>query len=588
METPANQLLLGQNYFITRAKLEEAVEALTVLCNQASADPARAAMLRSLVANLKEPYLFMVAGEVNSGKSTLLNALFGEDFCSTDVIPSTDRIAYFKHGVEAHEFDFSDDILEVYRPNPFLQDFNLVDTPGTNSITPKHESITEHFLPAADLVLFVFSVTNPWGETTWNFLDRIHNQWRKKIVFILQQCDLRTEEEVAAILDHLQKTAEHRFGQQFPTFAISAKQAFHAKVSGLGAETLGKYSEIDDLERHISSVVESSETRLTKLIHAWRASCFVLSEVRSSMGAAEEIIKADNELLSELEPAANIQINRTMKKCEPIFDALDKSFMAAGLKAEPLIDGQFRLLAALVPSEKSANEVEGYLYAATMKAVRHHVGTGVDTIEADLQEIYSRVAEEMETEFKLSLTTGDEGRPDWSHSRLLVTELVESTTAELLNSIDLKQELTKRFRRRGRIIWSLIIFSMLVAAGGVAMTFLHQIPLNALMFAGSGLLFGVAAVVAYKSIKGIRVFYSSVLEEKRVQLADVQRQAFAIGTKQFFDDFITFFAPLRTVCREHREMYQPQIDQAKVCEKHLAHLESILKPVAKMLDARKK
>ena len=93
------------------------------------------------------------------------------------------------------------DIVEIFRPSEFLKDFNIVDTPGTNSIESEHQQITEQFLPMADLVLFVFSVTNPWGASTWDFLDRIHHQWKKKVVFILQQCDLRTEEEVAASIE---------------------------------------------------------------------------------------------------------------------------------------------------------------------------------------------------------------------------------------------------------------------------------------------------------------------------------------------------------------------------------------------------
>ena len=272
--------LLGKNYFQTREKLGDAIKSLKALAEGSSIDPARIALLDNLMANLEDPFLFVVVGEVNAGKSTLLNALFGDDFCNADVIPTTERIAFFKHGEEAHEFDFSEDIIEVFRPNAFLKDFNIVDTPGTNSIEAEHQKITEQFLPMADLAIFVFSVTNPWGATTWDFLDRIHHQWEKKIIFVLQQCDLRTEEEVTAILEHLQKTAHHRIGQHFPTFAVSAKHAYLAKTSDAGNYELHDDSKIAGLERYISGVVESSEPRLVTLIYAWRAACFVLIEVR--------------------------------------------------------------------------------------------------------------------------------------------------------------------------------------------------------------------------------------------------------------------------------------------------------------------
>ena len=106
--------------------------------------------------------------------------------------------------------------------------------------------------------------------------------------------DLRTEEEVAAILEHLQKTAHHRFGQHFPTFAVSAKQAYLAKTSESGNDELSAASQIVGLESYISGVVESSEPRLVKLVHAWRAACYVLGEVKERLWASAEIIRADN------------------------------------------------------------------------------------------------------------------------------------------------------------------------------------------------------------------------------------------------------------------------------------------------------
>lgn len=575
--------MLGQNYFQTRSKLGAAVQGLTELCEMADMDPGRVAMLRNLMANLQDPFLFVVAGEVNSGKSTLLNAIFGEDFCSTDVIPSTNQIAYFKYGKEAHEFEFSEEIIEIYRPNEFLRDFNLVDTPGTNSIAPRHQQVTEHFLPVADLVLFVFSVTNPWGATTWDFLDRIHNQLRKKVVFILQQCELRSEEEVAAILDHLQKTAKHRFNRQFPTFAVSAKQAFLAKTSGLDTSSLSPFSRIDDLERHISSVVESSETRLTKLIHAWRAACYVLGEVKEKLGTAIEIVRADSDLLSELEPAAEIQKGRTIKKCEPLFDALDQSFMSAGLQAEPLLNAEFRLLSSLTPSNQNAEGIEGLIFATTMKAVRHSVGNGAEAVEEDVQQLWERVSSEMQQHFHLELSVGENGQPDWSKSRKELAESVERATAEVLQNLDLKVELARRFSRRSRTIWTFIVIAMIATAGGVCLTITGFAPWNAIAYAVGGIFLALGAYTGGRSIQNIRSFYSAILNDHRDKLSDAQRRAFGVATNHFFEDFIKLFEPLRKVCHQHRETYTPHIKSIESCEKILAELERILTPVEKHL-----
>lgn len=578
---------LGKNYFQTREQLGKAIGHLSDLGKDSGVNPARLSLLTNLMANLEDPFLFVVAGEVNAGKSTLLNSLFGEDFCKADVVPTTDRISFFKYGDEPHEFDFSEEVVEVFRPNEFLRDFNIVDTPGTNSIESHHQEITEQFLPMADLVLFVFSVTNPWGSSTWDFLDRIHHQWKKKIVFVLQQCDLRTDEEVAAVLEHLQKTAHHRFGQHFPTFAISAKQAFLSKTSGLSNEELSESSQIAGLERYISGVVESSEPRLVKLIHAWRASCYVLNEVKEKLGSASEIIRADTELLSELEPACRVQQERTLKKCEPLFEAFDQSFMAAGLQAEPLLDSEFRIVSALMPKRRSADEIEGLIFATTMKAVRRSVGAGANAVEEDVKHLWERVEEEMEQHFNLELSVGEEGGPDWSEANQRLKDMVEEATTETLHEIQLKEHLAKMFAGRSRIIWSCVFSAILAILAGVIVTMLELQPWNVAAFGLGAVFLALGAVVGAHSVKKTRQFYTETLDKHRDTLAENQRNAFRDGTAAFYRDFVALFDPLRQVCQEHRSKYEPQLEVIEDVEKSLSQLERILAPVEQAINSRK-
>ena len=96
---------------------------------------------------------------------------------------------------------------ERYLPIAFLQDFNIVDTPGTNTMVAEHQTITENFIPRADLMLFVFSVVNPWGASAWELLRFVNQKWLKNVVFVLQQADLRDPGEVEVIEQHLRETA---------------------------------------------------------------------------------------------------------------------------------------------------------------------------------------------------------------------------------------------------------------------------------------------------------------------------------------------------------------------------------------------
>src|SRR6516165_9458382 len=186
-------------YIEHRTRLARALGLLIELA-QTSGEPGQTINhLQSLVSGLHEPFLFVVVGEVKSGKSSFLNALFGQEFCKVDVLPATDKIYLFKYGDQERDVPISESLTERYRKEPFLRDFNIVDTPGTNTIVPSHQEITTTFIPSADLVLFVFSVTNPWAASAWEFLRLIGKRWKKNIVFVIQQADLRTPEEIATI-----------------------------------------------------------------------------------------------------------------------------------------------------------------------------------------------------------------------------------------------------------------------------------------------------------------------------------------------------------------------------------------------------
>ncbi|NJN40699.1 MAG: Dynamin family protein, partial [Gammaproteobacteria bacterium] len=88
-------------------------------------------------------------------------------------------------------------VTERVLPNPGLALFNIVDTPGTNSLVKKHQEITERFIPRADLVLFVTSIDRPFSESEHQFLTLLSDRWRRKIVFVLTKIDTHAESDVA-------------------------------------------------------------------------------------------------------------------------------------------------------------------------------------------------------------------------------------------------------------------------------------------------------------------------------------------------------------------------------------------------------
>ena len=159
--------------------------------------------LHGLLTDIREPLLFVVVGEVKAGKSSFSMRFSGRSLpgwmCSRRPIAFT----FFATAPEEKSVEVSPQLTERYLPIPFLRDFNVVDTPGTNTMVAEHQTITENFVPRADLVLFVFSVTNPWSQSAWDLLNLVQKKWLKNIVFVLQQADLREPAEIEIIRRHL-------------------------------------------------------------------------------------------------------------------------------------------------------------------------------------------------------------------------------------------------------------------------------------------------------------------------------------------------------------------------------------------------
>ncbi len=147
------------------------------------------AKLETLRTRLDEPLRVVFVGTVKSGKSTLLNALLGEQLAPTDARECTRIVTWYRHGrspsVRArHAIDGTVSIpirrqdqrleldldhldageiewLDVTWPASPLAEFTLIDTPGTASISTAISERTQEFvapgggMSGADAVVYL-------------------------------------------------------------------------------------------------------------------------------------------------------------------------------------------------------------------------------------------------------------------------------------------------------------------------------------------------------------------------------------------------------------------------------------------------
>ena len=227
--------ILDQNLKIYRGQIDEIVEDLHALTKDIGHSE-----LEKTVGELRErindPYMFVIVGEVKAGKSSFINALLDTDkeICKVAASPMTDTIQQIVYGEEEEITAINPFLKKIYQPVDILREIAIVDTPGTNTIVEHHQEITESFIPSSDLIVFVFEAKNPYRESAWAFFDYIHSDWRKKIIFVLQQKDLMVPEDLTTNIQGVIDQAIKKGIEEPLVFAVSAKQELNGEkeISG--------------------------------------------------------------------------------------------------------------------------------------------------------------------------------------------------------------------------------------------------------------------------------------------------------------------------------------------------------------------
>ncbi len=231
-----------------------------------------------LLRRIHDPFMFVVVGEVKAGKSSFINALLdtGKEICKAAPSPMTDVIQQIVYGEKSEEIVINEFLKKRTEPIDILKEVAIVDTPGTNTIVKNHQEITERFIPVSDLVVFVFEAKNPYRQSAWDFFEFIHGEWRKKIIFVLQQKDLLSPEDLAVNIEGLRKFAVEKGIEEPTIFAVSAK-----------AELEGNYEEsnFSAVRDYIKTHVTGGQGSKYKIINYVQASENIITKIKDGIAA---------------------------------------------------------------------------------------------------------------------------------------------------------------------------------------------------------------------------------------------------------------------------------------------------------------
>lgn len=395
--------MLGERYFATRERLREVMHGIAVLAGETRAeepavDPENAPAFDS-------PFQFLVLGEVNAGKSSLLNALFGREFCRVSNLPDTGRVRRYHHGETARDREAAPFLDDCARPLDFLKDFHLIDTPGTNSTVRDHLAPIQAMLPDLDLILIVFSADNPWESTTWDQLSRLDETSLDRTVMVVQQCDRREPADVQVILGHLRELSLKRLGRIPPLFAVSAQRAWEAKLTTPPAYAPWQASGFGPLEDHLSRQICQSYRRRKMLDHWRKHAAITLQQIEERMDETLRGVNRSDRFLAEIEREIDslrqrfvLRLPRHLAEVTGVFQS-EAAWVAKRLKRRL---GPVPTLLRLFTGERSGPEIESLFIARLQAAVEtvatQDAGETVDVCRKHRAALSVRVLEEIGVE----------------------------------------------------------------------------------------------------------------------------------------------------------------------------------------------
>jgi small GTP-binding protein len=252
-----------------------------------------------MAAQMHEPFYIIAAGEYNSGKSSFINALLGDNVVSVGPTPTTDKITLLTYGEEVSTDSIDDHLCRITYPLEALKEITLVDTPGTNSILREHTHLIEDFIHRAELVLFITSSDNPLSDSERMFLEFLRTKWGRKVLIILNKIDLKAEDELEEIITFIEKNCYKLLGFEPKTLTISASEACHAKANG--DTKLKQKSRIEDVEEFIYEKLDLDVKMEFKLSSPLRFLLSIFDELKQDLQEKITLYNADIKSVERIE-----------------------------------------------------------------------------------------------------------------------------------------------------------------------------------------------------------------------------------------------------------------------------------------------
>jgi GTPase SAR1 family protein len=567
--------MIADQYLQVRSDLDHALDHLLQLGADLERLSSWAQLVESLTVPVREPLQVVVIGDTQSGKTTLLRALFDHDFG----VDSAERISLFQQGDQEKTVDVSPRFAEHYLPVNFLQQFKVIDTPGTEKLTTEDRQLLDDFIRRADLVFLVLSVSNPWTHAIWDFLGAIDKTVLQNVVFVLQQADLRSPGAIELVRRHLEDEAMQKIGFAPPIFAVSAREALRTRDRGSESDRLRVQKQFGALQEQINLVVGQAGGRTQKLRSACQIAQVLLHDVTTELRTALDVVGHDRARLDRLTSLLQTRKEQTAQRIADLLRKVEQTSRQSSARGLPLLKNKLSIAQtakAMAGQFPPVREFQLDIDKASRDSIEQQVEETAQLLESDLRAIWPQLHDLVDEQLASDIKTEvPHALPDFAGERRRLLHAVQMAMAARGSGSNV-EDLAQLFRGTARWLqWPAAVALLCVFAAVVALKF------NPVMAEA----FSVAAVVAaaagvalalYRRVQIVSV-YQDQMQRRVAELLEIISWQFNDTIESFHNHIAAGFEPLAAHCAREHEKSEPLLRRAEQLQNEFGAIASRLR-----------
>lgn len=555
-----SQRFLGEKFFTARERIEDLRAKVSHLAKRTATNAAVDGAEAEHESNLLLPFTILILGEVNAGKSSLLNSLAGTEICPANTLPTTKNFVRYEFAENETQQKLPHNTILHKLPQDFLKNFHMIDTPGANSPEGDQIHIIRDLAQNASVVLVTFQITNPWISATWNQISALPPETHDKLAIVLQKSDLLGPADTAIVLEHLRDLSIKKLGFVPKTFPVSAKLEDQTRQTSSQHPQSGFF----DLTEYISSHICNSPKRQRILKDATQNISDTLHQIENQIDKQRSALSSQNDFLASMENEINrmrddltISLPDHLEKIALNFKTQTKDVIRSLRKHLNLP----RSILRIFMGDRTSTTIEHLFIKHLQSAVETVAGSDAENAVATCEQHWKTLIQRVHREMGLELHGEPRIRSYLAQSQQHFVHRLTRAAHTAVGDLHVRKDLENNLKKRNlalKSFTSAVLLSLCVAAiGGILET--TWIPEITLLLAAFFALTGTFVGIATRA-KITREFKQTLLAAC-TSFASTLRNDYEDALRMIFQQYATCLDPIRHHLADQRLNLEPNLQQ---------------------------